>query len=309
MVQNYSLTVTRPTRIGRMQAPQGLEATAALSNSNRLTQGMNEPGASQMIGYRFAAQQDADRAMADYNLANEEYSQSLAAMREEDWTRTQERDAAQRAHALRTAAINNPEGAAMVDQGLLSPEGYSLALDAARARVAALNRQGTSGGGSVPRGELTPSQWMAERRRIDDTFNAQMAGIARLRDNAIRDATRNPVFDDRGRAAQREAVAQANANYQEAVRRLTETRDAALQRFPEPPRGAGPTQGAPATTAPTSQTPAQPQAAAPTAPQLTPEQQTLVAQARAAIAARRDRATIERMLQERGINPSVLGAQ
>jgi hypothetical protein len=155
----YSLTVVRPTRIGRLTAPSDGDLRGAQATEAQLTARMNEPGANQMIGYRFNAMQNRMKAEEDYDLAVGQHSEALNQMREEDRRRHVEDLNAQRKHATLTSVINNPGGAAMVNdpnvQGLLTPEVRSMYQTIAEQRI---KPQVVASGGGGGRSASAPAK-------------------------------------------------------------------------------------------------------------------------------------------------------
>lgn len=297
----YSLTVVRPQRIGRLTPPSDGALRAAQAQESALTQGMSQPGANQMIGYRFAAEQQRLDEARDYDLAVQQHSDTLGAMREEDRRRALEDQAAQRQHATRMAVINNPAGAsAAADEEirrLLRPESIQQFDDLRRSQIEENNRTGLPRtGGRVPdNGEVRPR----DQVRIDEQHNRGVETRIQQERNALRTEEgriRQTVF---GIAAQEQAIAAAR---QRAAARIAELegqrrRPGAPQATPQGGGQATPQTGAGGATP-------QPQAAP------TVNRQALIDNARRHLAnpniTPQQREAIRQRLQQNGVNPDTL---
>jgi len=191
----YSLTVTRPTRIGRVSAPGAEELRSAMAGEQALTQAMSQPGASQMIGHRFLAEQKAMDAKQDYSLATEQHNQTLADMREEDRRRALEDQTTRNRQALLTAGINNPAGLSALQapelEGLLDPAAREMYRSLLRENVAAAGRRYSLRPGST---EVSPNTAANIEQRdnalIDRSVNAARSNLTRQEATIMADATR-----------------------------------------------------------------------------------------------------------------------
>jgi hypothetical protein len=318
MVGSYSLTVTRPTRIGRLTPPHADGVRAAEAREQALTLAMAGPGANQMIGYRLGAQLDREQARDDYNLAMQEHDRTLAEMREQDMARRAEELRDQRNHALRTAAINNPGGAAVSGDEevyrLVTPEFRELERRRREADIERLNRVGQPRGGSGSADPvLRPGEVLRNRTAVERQFETAEANVQRAfvqREAALRRQLQNAATRAEREAVQRELDGLA-AQRDTAIGQLRERRNQTLQGLPSlGPDGRIVMPGATAQPTPQTPTPAQPTPAQPTpspAPTtLTPQQQTLLNQARQALREGRQRAGVENILRQNGIDPGLL---
>ena len=160
MSGTYRLTVPRPHRLARITAPDVMPLRDAMAQEHMLTRAMAQPGANQMIGYRAAAQMDAERAQEAYSLARQQHDTSLAEMREQDMEQRAQELQDQRAHALRTAAINNPAGAAASGDPLvyelISPEMRQRYASLVDAQIAQRGRVGAGSRAASDTGEVRP---------------------------------------------------------------------------------------------------------------------------------------------------------
>lgn len=207
----YSLTVTRPTRIGRVSAPGAEELRSAMAGEQALTQAMSQPGASQMIGHRFLAEQKAMDAKQDYSLATEQHNQTLADMREEDRRRALEDQTTRNRQALLTAGINNPAGLSALQapelEGLIDPAAREMYRSLLRENVAAAGRRYSlrPEGGS---GEVSPNTAANIEQRdnalIDRSVNAARSNLTRQEATIMGDASRR--LQSEFNQARREAI-------------------------------------------------------------------------------------------------------
>lgn len=194
----YSLTVVRPTRIGRISPPSDTELARAMAAESSLTQGMSQPGANQMIGHRFLAQQRAMDAQRDYTLASEEHSNTLAAMREEDRRRALEDQATRNRQALLTAGINNPAGLSALNapelEGLIDPAAREQYRALLRANVEAAGRRYTLRPGSAASETPSPNAVLQNDRALsialDRAITAARADLTRQESALMADASR-----------------------------------------------------------------------------------------------------------------------
>lgn len=217
----YSLTVVRPTRIGRLTPPSDGALRAAQAHESALTQSMLQPGASQMIGYRFNAQQERMDAARDYDLAVQQHSDTLADMREEDRRRALEDQASQRQHATRMSVLSNPGGASASSdeeiRRLLRPEVIAQ-FDALRqSQIDENNRTGLLriGGRALDAGEVRPR----DQARMDEQHNRNIDNL---------------VQRERARLSTEESrIRQTIFGTQQQERALMEARQRAAQRIQE----------------------------------------------------------------------------
>lgn len=219
----YSLTVVRPTRIGRMAAPSDGELRAAQAAEAALTQQMTQPGANQMIGYRFAAEQNRLDAARDYDLAVQQHGEMLAAMREEDRRRAVEDRDFNARRAIITSGINNPAGLSAITapevEGLIDPERRQMYGELLRESIDARGRQYQlrPGSGRTPdTGEVRPR----DQARFDETHNRNIDALIQRERNALRTEEgriRSTVF---GTAAQERAINDARQRAEQRVREL-----------------------------------------------------------------------------------------
>jgi len=206
----YSLTVTRPTRIGRVSAPGAEELRSAMAGEQALTQAMSQPGASQMIGHRFLAEQKAMDAKQDYSLATEQHNQTLADMREEDRRRALEDQTTRNRQALLTAGINNPAGLSALQapelEGILDPNAREMYRSLLRENVAAAGRRySLRPEGS---GEVSPNTAANIEQRdnalIDRSITAARSNLTRQEATIMGDASRR--LQSEFNQARREAI-------------------------------------------------------------------------------------------------------
>jgi hypothetical protein len=272
----YSLTVVRPTRIGRVSPPSDTELARAMAAESALTQGMTQPGANQMIGHRFLAQQRAMDAQQNYTRASEEHSDTLAAMREEDRARFLADQATRNRQALLTAGINNPAGMAALEApevtGLLSPETRSMYRDYLAAGID--QRRRTGGGGSGGRDPTVMSAGETARldagnersilQAVTAENNRLQREIAAINSNATREIANTFRESDRARIRQTAADLVARA---EAASRTTIEGLRNRSRMQTPPQAPAAPNNAPETTqpAPRDEAAPPPNAAAPPA--------------------------------------------
>ena len=206
----YSLTVTRPTRIGRVSAPGAEELRSAMAGEQALTQAMSQPGASQMIGHRFLAEQKAMDAKQDYSLATEQHNQTLADMREEDRRRALEDQTTRNRQALLTAGINNPAGLSALQapelEGILDPNAREMYRSLLRENVAAAGRRYSL----RPEGssEVSPNTAANIEQRdnalIDRSITAARSNLTRQEATIMGDASRR--LQSEFNQARREAI-------------------------------------------------------------------------------------------------------
>lgn len=208
----YSLTVTRPTRIGRVSAPGAEELRSAMAGEQAMTQAMLQPGASQVIGHRFLAEQKALDARRDYSLATEQHDQTLSNMREEDRRRALEDQATRNRQALLTAGINNPAGMAAMTapelEGLLDPGARDLYRSLLRENVAAANRRYSlrPEGSGEPSPNVAANIAQRENAMIEQSVRAARADLTRQESTIMADATRR--LQSEFNQARRQAIIQ-----------------------------------------------------------------------------------------------------
>lgn len=192
----YSLTVTRPTRIGRVSAPGTEELRGAMASEQALTQAMIQPGASQVIGHRFLAEQKTADAKRDYSLATEQHDQTLSDMRGEDRRRALEDQTTRNRQALLTAGINNPAGLSAMTapelDGLLDPGARDLYRSLLRENVAASGRRYSlrPEGSSEPSPNVTANIAQREDAMIEQSMRAARTDLTRQESVIMGDATR-----------------------------------------------------------------------------------------------------------------------
>ncbi len=303
---SYSLTIRRPQRVGRMTAPSDSGVVGARRNAAALTSQLNEPGGNQMIGFALAADMAAEREAGELREAQEEYSLTLADMRETDMQRADEQATAQRQHAIQTATINNPVGAYLAGQYSLIPESNrALIRRQINAGIEARERSnqpksgrtnvGTNNEG-IPRGELTPAQVLANTRGIQSRQMQEFDRERRAFDARITELQRQQLFgaQARTRDEQVHALAQERDRALDAIRAKHQTE---LQQAPQLGNSNRPT---------TAGTQTQ-NATQPTQPSPDARQERTLAQAREIIA--RDpskREEVERRLRSVNIDPGKL---
>lgn len=207
----YSLTVVRPTRLGRLSAPGGDELRNAMAGEQALTQAMSQPGASQMIGHRFLAEQKALDAKRDYTLATEQHNQTLADMREEDRRRALEDQATRNRHALLTAGINNPAGLSALNapelEGLLDPNAREMYRSLLRENVAAAGRRYSlrpEGNNTEVNPNTAANIEQRDNALIDRSITAARSNLTRQEATIMGDATRR--LQTEFNQARREAI-------------------------------------------------------------------------------------------------------
>jgi hypothetical protein len=183
-----------------------------MAGEQAMTQAMLQPGASQVIGHRFLAEQKAADAKRDYTLATEQHNQTLSDMREEDRRRALEDQATRNRHALLTAGINNPAGMSAMTapelEGLLDPGARDLYRSLLRESVAATGRRYSL----RPEGssDVSPNvQANIDQRNaalIERSINAARADLTRREAAIMADATRR--LQTEFNQARRQAITQ-----------------------------------------------------------------------------------------------------
>jgi hypothetical protein len=208
----YSLTVTRPTRIGRVSAPGSDELRSAMAGEQAMAQAMLQPGASQVIGHRFLAEQKALDARRDYTLATEQHNQTLSDMREEDRRRALEDQATRNRQALLTAGINNPAGMSAMTapelEGLLDPNARDLYRSLLRENVTATGRRYSlrPEGSGEPSPNVAANIVQRENAMIEQSVRAARADLTRQESTIMTDATRR--LQSEFNQARRQAIIQ-----------------------------------------------------------------------------------------------------
>ena len=303
----YSLTVTRPTRIGRVSAPGAEELRNAMAGEQAMTQAMIQPGASQVIGHRFLAEQKSADAKRDYSLATEQHDQTLSDMREEDRRRALEDQATRNRQALLTAGINNPAGLSAMTapelEGLLDPNARDLYRSLLRENVAATGRRYSlrpEGGGEVS-ANTAANIAQREGALIDRSIAATRTDLTRQESTIMADATRRlqTEFNQARRQAitqERDAaIAAARQRAQGIIEGYEARRGGRGGAAPATPQGNTTQATPPARDVPATQEGSQP-----------PVAQLRLQQAREAIARGAPRAQVEQMLRQQGIDPRAL---
>lgn len=231
MSGNYSLRGGRG--IGVMTPPSAYTLTAAVGRERDITSQMSQPGANQMIGYRFAAQADREAAEQEYNLGLERHNETLLQHREQDYERALENRNAAQQHAIRTAAINNPAGAAASGDesvySLVSPEYRGLSMERMRAEIAAANRRGTGGDGNAV---LTPNAVLSSRRQVVAGYEARESALLNTFANQERNIRAQAAFAPQQIAERDRQLAALVAERQRAIAELRARRDAELSAMP-----------------------------------------------------------------------------
>jgi hypothetical protein len=268
--------------------------TAAANREGNVVSQMNQPGANQLVGYRFAAGVDRQNAENEYRLALDEHNATLVNQREEDRRRALEDAVAQRTHSLRAAAINNPAGAsASADEEirrLLRPEAIAQ-FDALRQSQINENNSTGTGSGRVPDpGNVRPR----DQARLDEAHNRSIEARIQQEANGLRaeeGRIRSTVF---GAAAQAQAIAAAQARSAARIAAL-EGQRRTITAAPAATTVTG--AGGAATPAQLTQTPAQADPAV---------VQRRLQQARDALQRGAPRGEVERLLRQQGIDPGTL---
>ena len=305
----YSLTVTRPTRIGRVSAPGAEELRSAMAGEQALTQAMSQPGASQMIGHRFLAEQKAMDAKQDYSLATEQHNQTLADMREEDRRRALEDQTTRNRQALLTAGINNPAGLSALQapelEGLLDPNAREMYRSLLRENVAAAGRryslrpEGSSG-------EVSPNTAANIEQRdnalIDRSVTAARSNLTRQEATIMGDASRR--LQSEFNQARREAIIRERDTALATARQRANEIITGLEGRRSGSRGGNASPQA-STTQPT-----QPESTTPAAVEGNDPRAAMIESARRHMAnpstTPQQREAIRQRLQQNGINPDTL---
>lgn len=303
----YSLTVVRPTRIGRVSAPGSDELRSAMAGEQAMTQAMLQPGASQVIGHRFLAEQKALDAKRDYTLATEQHNQTLSDMREEDRRRALEDQATRNRHALLTAGINNPAGMSAMTapelEGLIDPAARDLYRSLLRENVAAAGRRYSlrPEGSNEVSANTAANIAQREAAMIEQSIRAAHTNLTRQEATIMADASRR--LQSEFNQARRQAIIQERDAAITAARQRTNELITGL----EARRGGRGNANA---------TPQQQQQQTPVSPaQETPAsldnaqssvRELRLQQAREALARGAPRSQVEQVLRQQGIDPGAL---
>jgi hypothetical protein len=279
-----------------------------MAGEQAMAQAMLQPGASQVIGHRFLAEQKALDAKRDYTLATEQHDQTLADMREEDRRRALEDQATRNRHALITAGINNPAGmsasAAPEVEGLIDPAARDLYRSLLRENVAAAGRRySLRPEGS---GEVSPNvQANIDQRNaalIERSINAARTDLTRRESAIMADAARR--LQTEFNQARRQAIIQERDTAIASARQRANDLITGLE-AQRRGGGRGNVDASPQGNAQASAPPTQEQTATLDNAQSSIRELRLQ-QAREALARGAPRSQVEQVLRQQGIDPGAL---